>query len=213
MKKKEKIEDIKELIAIPEVKEFFLNALIEAKEKFKDQIQRYRETKKKLKKKKEQEVAPPGLNELSTDKSYFFDIIRTNAPGSDRHRWVVQKFKFKDKPDIASFIFSDFIKKIDQLEIEPQQIKTYDMHSAAGGSFRINYTKSSDTHVGGFVKKSPPHEVKQVMGNSKIIKLSRDNEGMDDEEMYQKIIQLMREDPQVREDLILYYHMAQLSKK
>ena len=213
MEKKEKIEEIGELIAIPEVKEFFLNALIEAKEKFKDQIQRLRKTKKKLNEEKEQEVAPPGLNELSTDKSYFFDIIRTDDPGSDGHRWVVEKFKFKDKPDVVSFIFSDFIKKIDQLEIEPQQIKTYDMHSAVGDSFKINFTKSSDTHVGGFVKKIAPHEVKQRMENSKVIKLSREYEGMDDEEMYQKIIQLMRENAEVQEDIFFYYHLAQLSKK
>ena len=213
MEKRDKIEEIGELISIPEVKEFFLSALIEAKEKFKDQIQRYRETKKKLEEEKKQEVIPHGLNDLPTDKSYFFDIIRTDAPGSDGQRWVVDKFKFKDKPGIVKFIFSDFIKKIDQLEIDPQQITTYDVHSAAGGSFRINFTKSSDTYVGGFIKKIPPREAKQGMGNSKVIKLSRGYEGMDDEEMYKKIIQLMRENPKVREDIFFYYHMAQLSKK
>jgi hypothetical protein len=213
MNENEKNEEIWELINIPEVKEFFSSALIEAKEKFKNQIQQHRETKKKLKEEKEQEVVPPGLNELSTGISYFFDIIRTDDPGSDGHRWVVEKFKFKDKPGIVSFIFSDFIKKIDQLEIEPQQIKTYDVPSAAGSSFKINFTKSSDAHVGGFVKKIPPREIKQRMEDSKVIKLSREYEGMDEEEMYQQIIQLMRKNQEVREDIFFYYQMAQLSKK
>lgn len=213
MNKKEKNEEIWELINIPEVAKFLLSALEEAKEKFKDQIQQYRKAKNKLKEEKKQEVIPPGLNEFSTDKSYFFDIIRIEDPESDGYQWVVEKFKFKDKPNVVSFIFSDFIKKIDQLEIDPQQIKTQDVHSSTGSSFKINFTKSSDTHVGGFVKTIAPHEVKQRMENSKVIKLSREYEGMDDEEMYQKIIQLMRENAEVREDIFFYYHLAQLSKK
>jgi len=212
MEKWEKIDEILELIDIPEVRNFFFNALEEAKVKFKTQIQQFRETNNEKRKKGKEAIDLPDLQQFSAEKSYFFDLNRIkDTENGSGFRWIVDNFKFKDDPEIIDFIFSPFFKKIDQIEIDPQNIKNEILQTETDISIEINYYKTSPAHVGGFIRTHKQKE-KKSPEDSKVIKISQKHAESDNEAMYNEIIRLMKKDRAFREYVFFQYRTIQKLK-
>ena len=162
----EMLEEIANLSKIPEIEDYFSQALLEAKEKFQDKIKECHRLKGNLKtessKDKPEEMKEEGIPEISKafekGKTYFFELTRVEDPGSEtRFRWELGRFKLKNKAHvkIMDIIFDDFINHLDQYEVTSHRIQDeiVDVPSL-GKRFHICFTKSSLTRMVGFVKEA-----------------------------------------------------------
>ena len=169
----ELVEEIANLSKIPEIEEYFLQALLEAKQKYQVQIKEYyrlkdnfeSESSKDKPEEIKEEVIPGLLKAFEKSKTYFFEFTRVNDPGTaPGYRWELGKFKLKTKAEgkIVDIIFDDFIKDVDQYEVTPHRIRDeiVDVPSLQK-KLQISFTKSSPTRVVGFVKEAKPIEEKQ----------------------------------------------------
>ncbi|NIM17360.1 MAG: hypothetical protein GTO45_35590 [Candidatus Aminicenantes bacterium] len=151
---------------------------------------------------------------LSKSKTYFFELSRFKAPNREFGKWELEKIKFEAGKDIVDKIFSNFSEKIDEYEPDPNQIQTeiVDLPDL-GRSFQINFTKSSDTRVVGFVKEIEKDEGKHTLKDISPMEILAANwPSIDKEEMYQKMHQLMEEREEVRKALFLYMVMLEMSR-
>lgn len=213
--KKEKrieIEEIRELINIPGVGECIFQAVEQAKEKFKDQIIQYQNSRKEPQMEK-----PLRQEEFSKDKQYFFKLNRTDAPGTETgYRWELTESKLENRKDIV-LILSEFINKVDgyetlHLKTQNEIIKSFDKKKF----FSISFMKTTDSRVTGCVKEVGRNEYKERVSSKNepgMIKVRVKYQGLDKEEMYEKIFQLMEENQEAREDIFAYFWMIENWKK
>jgi DNA-binding phage protein len=211
--KKIDMNEIEELARVPEIKEFLIQAVEDAKEKFKDQIDQIRKT------------AFPSIKDgESRDKSYFFDLNRIEDPESEiGYKWELGRFNLKAQKEIADMILSQFIKKVDEYEAIPQQMQNKIFKSPIlGKSFNITFMKNSETRVTGFVEEIEEDEQKNVskykeqyiLKNGRgMVKVPAKHAGLAREELYQNMFRLMEEDEKVRNDIFFYYLMVQKSRE
>jgi hypothetical protein len=168
----EMIEEIATLSKIPEIKEHFSQALLKAKKIFKNKIREFYRlndnTEGEPSKDKPEKMKGEVVHELSKafekSKTYFFELTRIDEPGTESgFRWELGKFKLKTKDDgkFVDLIFNDFIEKVDQYKVTPQQIKDEIVEvPSLDKKFQISFTKSSPTRVVGFVKEAKSTEEK-----------------------------------------------------
>jgi hypothetical protein len=161
----EMVEEITQLSFIPEVREYFQDALTTARVKFKERINEYRGIQLNLEKESKEKTGPkedlPGLPEpLKKSKTYFFELSRVDDIESGSPRWEVGKFKMNVKGNVVNMIFSEFINRIDEYETEPTRIQTEIVYSSPLDKyFQISFTKISDTRVVGFVKEADREKI------------------------------------------------------
>lgn len=151
--KNEMIKAITELSEIRIIKDFFLQSLSQAREKFEDEIKEFY----RLKDNPDQ-MEEEGISELSKafekNKTYFFEMIRVEDPKREFGvKWSLGRFKLKANGKVVNIILDDFIKNADQYEVNPQRIQEeiVDIPSL-NKKFWINFTKSSSSRIVGFVK-------------------------------------------------------------
>jgi len=226
----ELIEEIAELSKIPGIEDYFLRALFEAKQIFKDKIREFYRLKDNFEsessKEKPEEVKAEMIPELSKafekSKTYFFELTRIeDQETKSGFRWELGKFKLKNKADgkVVDIIFDDFIKNVDQYEVTPQRIQDeiVDVPSF-DKKFQISFTKSSTTRVVGFVKEAKPVEEKPdekgieerakkrlvMRSNRNMLKLSNTWENPLEKEELEELLQY---NPEFTENLIFSIRM------
>lgn len=160
----EMIEKIAELSKIPEIEEYFSQALLKAKQIFEDKIREFYRLNDNIEgessKDKAEEMKKEGIPELSKafekSKTYFFELTRIEDHQAESgFKWELGKFKLKNKADgkIVNIIFDDFIKNVDQYEVTPKRIQDKIVEvPSLDKKLQINFTKSSPTRIVGFVK-------------------------------------------------------------
>ncbi|NIR06302.1 MAG: hypothetical protein GTN82_12845 [Candidatus Aminicenantes bacterium] len=154
------VQQIELLSEIPEIKDYFSRALLEARYIFKDKIEEYHNVKNNIKREvsrekpgevKEEEI-PDLPQPLAKSKTYFFELTRLEHPEKG-FQWELGKFKLQANEKTVNMIFSDFISEVDEYEIAPHRIQENTVYSPPLDKwFQIKFTKSSHTRVVGFVK-------------------------------------------------------------
>jgi hypothetical protein len=142
--------EIDQLAHIPEFEEFFTKALKEAKEKYPEKVVEYQNLIKVSKEQLEEIIGEPSTK----SKSYFFELTLIEDPQAESgYRWEVGKFKLNVNKQIVNMIFSGLIANINEYEVSPTHIRTEFVYSPSLSKwFQINFTKSSDSRIVGFVK-------------------------------------------------------------
>lgn len=211
MNKAEIIKEINELLKVPEVEEFFLKALKEAKEKFRDAIENRGQKDTAL---KDDEPEPYNQDGFSKDKLYFFELKRVKDEESKAgFRWHPGQLNLKGRKDIEDMIRSEFITRLEGYEVAPGLIQDKIVVSEkTGRAFDINFMKSEDRLVG-FIKenKDDNAEAFAIEKNGQMIKVATNYQNVNPEEMYKKIYELMEKNPTVRDDIFFYFYMMDKS--
>jgi hypothetical protein len=206
------IGEFKELINIPEVGQFMSQAFREAKEKFKDQVNRYLE---KSKTELEQKVSDPSSLQENWEitKSYPFELKRVENPQADgSYKWAPEDFKFKERTDFVESIFRELLKKIDDYESNPQKSHRLFFMVPYERPFEIRFIKYTDDNVTGFVKELEKDKEEYVTKEKGTIRIAAKYPHLGKEELYKKIIQLMEENEGARKHFFLYYLMVEKVK-
>lgn len=199
---KQKLLELHELLEVPAVQAFFLDQLDTVKRKFEEDICEF---------KRSVDGTPSFRDGFSVDKSYFFELNRCNDPDSETgYKWELKQFKLKAKPETTEMIFSGFIKRLDRYETAPgliqkKTVKSGEMNKA----YEINFMKSAERVVGfvRVIELDPEDMLKK--NSSRMIRVATNYQNVDKEEMYRRIINVMKEDPEVRDDIFFYFHMLQ----
>jgi hypothetical protein len=197
------LKDINELSHIPEFEYIFSNVLDEIKKKYPEKIDEYRDFKKNLEKEFGEKIEEKGKS-----KKFYFELNRVKDPGSSSEsRWELGDFKLKVKREIANMIFSELIARIDQYEPIPSRIQEEIVYSYPLNTwFQINFTKSSDKRVVGFVKVL--QEDLFVKNRSRIVRMTvKPNQVIHRE----KLLKLMEDNPEVSKAIYFALKMRDYS--
>jgi hypothetical protein len=203
MNRKQLIKEIEALPDIHGIDQFLSDAIEEAKKKFKAEIERYSFKRN-----------PSFKDGLDENKSYFFELNRckdSNIKGVDQ--WELGKFKLKNQPDIVKAIVFEFSKKVNDYETSPGLIQKDALSSPYGGkSFEISFIKEKE-RIAGFVKvaeeEAQEEETREKQEENSMIRVPTNYQNLNREEIYDKIFQLMEENPEIREDIFFYFYMLQ----
>lgn len=210
------LQEIAELAQIPEVENFLVRAVEDAKEQFKDEIERYRKI-----------VLPTFSDGVSKDKSFFFEMTRVDDPTNEAgFRWELGKFRLQ--PHIAA-ILEQFAQEVENSPVIPQQQQEKILKSlTTEKNFKVTFMKNDDSRVVGFIEEMAEEEkektlipmnqlkeegflIKETQGTIKL-NISKIPSPVFKEEIYRKILDLMEKDDKARNDIIFYYSMVQRSK-
>lgn len=214
------VEEIDDLIRIPEIKKFLSTAVAEAKQKFQDQIQQYQKSRddanlEKDKSQKEKEDTLSILNDLAQNKTFFFEFSRTgDLELESGAAWKLEKCKFKENEKIVNAVFSNFLEKLDQYEIAPNRIQTETVYASSplGRFFQISFTKTSDSRVVGFVKEIEREEEKEekfvLEDNINLLKV-KDDPNLDNQEIYSRVIHVLEKYPEFTRYIYMYLLVAE----
>lgn len=200
------IQEFQDLLEIPDVAEFLLDKIHEAQERFGPQINSHRKQKEKVVNESESVVSAP---DMIKGRNYFFEIQRqpNNSSGS-RVEWRIIEFKLKDRQDLVNVIFTPFIEQIEEYEVLPSLIQKETVTAENLKSvFEISFMKGKDRVVG-YVKEVERSQKKERKSerNPHLIKVSTRYENVDQEEMRDKIIQLINDDPDILEEMFFYFY-------
>ena len=180
------IGEIAILLEIPEIADYFSQALIKAKNQFHDKIKGHYisngniriESSKIKPSEKEREISELS-KAFGKNKTYFFEMIRLEDPKTESYNWELGKFKLNANKKTIHMIFKDFIRKVDELEIVPYRIlEEYVYFPPLDKWLQINYTKSSPSRVVGFVKEA--EKIEEKLKKEEIEKLLNDLKFKDD---------------------------------
>jgi hypothetical protein len=209
------VKQIDILTQIPEIEEFFSKALEEVKQKHWNIIDQFLSLKSGTDAKEKVEVS----SSLSKSKSYFFEVSRVEKRGADPgHTWNLEKCKLQADENIVNAIFSGFLKKLDDYEIAPAKIQTEIVKlPESSRAFQINFTKSSDTRVVGFVKEiEKEEEVREddfvLQDNINLLKVNNGSLQMDTQEIYSRVVQVLQKYPNFTRYIYLYYLLSNRSQ-
>ena len=202
--------EIRELLHDPGVKKRFSEVLRQAKQEL-----------KKPGEKKEDKI-PDSQDTVQRSKSYFFELNKIKEPGFDlSSRWELGSLKLKAGKKIVEEIFSQLRKKIDDCEVAPNKIQSEIVKLPAQDTlFQINFTKSSEKKVSGFIKEigkdrkaiGEDTDGFVVKNNINMLKLATKAKNLDKDDMYARIKQAMKKNPDVIEDIFFYLLMTQKIK-
>lgn len=196
-RRQELLREIGSFTQIPELEKYFTDALKKARETFKHDINQYRSYQDRAGTGTESQSTDP-LGSLSTYKSYFFEAIRVqereNEPG---YRWQIEKCKLKVPQDIYNAIFSPFLNKVENIQPVPTRIHSELVELPGNNkSVQLNFTKSSDNRVSGFIKlvavdeRIPDNYILKEGDNVVKVKFNE----LKDEDMLERVVQLLKKD-------------------
>jgi hypothetical protein len=209
------IEDLNELINIPDVDTYIFLTIEQAKIKFSDEILNYRQLKNSFHQVKR------GNMTLIEDKqrnihaeSFYFEVKRIKPKnGKLKHQWVITKIKPKPKQEYVDIIPIEFINSIDFYMVDPDKIETFKRFKSRSLKkfFDIRFTRYSETHVMGSIRES------------KVESLNTKDEDFEDEreafklnlgqtsikEDYMELFRYMEEFPEIKEDIFNRFNMVQ----
>jgi hypothetical protein len=155
------------------------------------------------------------IHDWAINKSYHFELTRVENPQIEGgYEWVIGEFKFKEKKDIVENIFPDFFKKLDEYEPNPQKSHMSFIKSPSERSFEIRFVKNTTDKVTGFVKEL--ERIKEefvIKEKNSMVKVAAKYPEENKDEMHKKILQLMEENKEARQDIFFYYLMVQYSEK
>jgi hypothetical protein len=150
------LQEIKSLVNIPEVHDYFYRALLEAKHIFHAKIKDYQlQEVENNSYKKEAEEVPDLQSAPIKSMTYFFELNRdedsTDEAGSG---WQLEKCKLPPDAKDIKMVLNEFKKKVEEYEIAPHRIQDEPFQLQPNKWFNIRFTKSSPTRVVGFVKEA-----------------------------------------------------------
>lgn len=199
------VKEIDELTIIPELETFFASAIKDAKLKYRELISQFINLESKV---------SQGF-EIEKKKSYFFEANRIDFPGGDGYRWKLEKCKLNAGNALGHSIFSYFLKSLDKIEIAPNRVQTETIDLPdIERAFQINYTKSSETRVVGYVKETERSaegsgEDFVIKDNINVLKMANRSGDLGDQEIHTRVIQVLEKYPEISRKLYLYLIMAE----
>jgi hypothetical protein len=216
------IEDLNELIKIPDVDTYIFLTIEQAKIKFAQEIGNYRQIKNtfhhsKVNKtpKRGNMMLIEGKNPDAQSHSYYFELKRSiNKDGKLKYQWNITTIKPKPKPEAGKIIPKEFINMIELHEVDPDKIETYKRFKSRSlkKSFDIRFTRYSETHIMGSIRENPEDILKNGDKNGYDnarqvfkLKLSRKNIKED----YMELFRYMEEYPEIKEDIFNRFNMVQ----
>jgi hypothetical protein len=161
------IEEIKQLSNIPEIREYFFRALLEARHIFKYKIEAHRGLKNNPPGIEPEKI--PGFSHALKSKPFFFELSRSkDLEAESGCSWKPDKCNLPPDEEAMKTVFNDFIKKIEEYEIAPHLLQDERVHfQPLNKWFLIRFTKSSPTRVVGFVKEVEEDQEKLKGGQKK----------------------------------------------
>jgi hypothetical protein len=210
------IEDLNELIDIPDVDTYIFLTIEQAKIKFAEEIQNYRQLKSSFHQvKRSNMMLIEDKKPTQKSQSYYFELKRIKSKNSKlKHQWVVSTIKPKPKQQSEEIIPVEFINMIDFHRVDPDKIETYKRFKSRvlKKSFDIRFTRYSDNHVMGSIReksKDPPQkngsETYDAEGQAFKLKLGQKNIKED----YMELFRYMEEYPEIKEDIFNRFNMVQ----
>ena len=200
--------EIEELLDIPEIATHFSEVLRHVRQTYKEQIGQYGHLRKF--KKSHKKGTAEFAKEWPKGKTSFFDL--NGVEDQNGVRWNPVKVKSEEDRAIVDMIMDIFTKKLDKYEVNSNLIQSEIIElPKLDKSFRIGFTKKSKTQVMGFIKehegeKEPVDFV--IRDDSNILIITKKYKNLKKEEMYTQIKQLMKEYPELIEDIFFYSHMV-----
>ena len=217
------IEDLNELINIPEVDTYIFLTIEQAKIKFAEEIENYRQLKNSFHQAKrgnmtvvEDKNPPVPVDFPDLDvQSYYFELKRIKPKsGKLKYQWLISKVKPKPKESPSEVIPNEFINCVDFHQVDPDKIETYKHFKSRSLKkyFDIRFTRYSDTHVMGSIRENK----KDMMGkegtelfddNCEAFKMNLGQTGI--KEDYMELFRYMEEHPEIKEDIFSRFNMVQ----
>ncbi|MCP5049594.1 MAG: hypothetical protein GY940_20660 [bacterium] len=208
------IEDLNELLDIPDVDTYIFLTIEQAKIKFAEEIDNYRQLKNAFHQTKR------GTMMIIEDKkpvhqtqSFYFELKRTKPKGSRlKYQWFVSNIKPKTEKE--RIVPPEFINMIDLHPVDPDKIETYKRFKsrALKKYFDIRFTRYSDSHVMGSIredqKEIPGENEQDDYGDEpEAFKLNLTRKNF--KEDYMELFRYMEEHPEIKEDIFNRFHMVQ----
>jgi len=219
------IEDLNELISIPEVDTYIFLTIEQAKVKFAEEIQNYRQLKNSFHQAKRGHMSILGeegkKNPYPEDapgmdvQSYYFELKRIKPKsGKLKYQWVISKVKPKPKEDTSLVVPVEFINCVDFHQVDPDKIETYKHFKSRSlkKHFDIRFTRYSDTHVMGSIRENKKDildkEGKNDFTDSReAFKMNLGQSGI--KEDYMELFRYMEEHSEIKEDIFSRFNMVQ----
>lgn len=203
--------EIEELMKEPRVREFLMEKLAQAREMYRQESDHKQES---AMKQADNIVNPRFKDGWSQKKSYFFELVRQKDPvDPSSYRWDLGRFRLTKRADIVTIILSRFIQRVDDYPVIPdEQYETIEI-AELDRSLHFTFMKNRPDRVTGFVREILKGEKETEAVDSQVIKITSKYLDIDKQAMYDRILRLMEENQQVREDIFFYVEMAEKSQK
>ncbi|MCK4763329.1 MAG: hypothetical protein KAW12_14115 [Candidatus Aminicenantes bacterium] len=192
------VREISELAHFSDILGYMIEALEKAKKRFKGSIVEFKGLKKDL----EAKLKDDGQE----SKAYSFELRRIKDQETETgFSWELEEFRLGVAERTKKMIFSDFIKNIEQYEVEPNQFKTENVYSFLLDKwFQIKFARNSADRVVGLVKIMEEKFV--IRENDTMLTVNtRTYRSLQKE----KVLQLMEENPLISEDMAFYASLIQ----
>jgi len=205
------INEIDKLMKEPRVREFLVEKLAQAREMYRQESDRKEES---AMKQADNIVNPRFKDGWSKKRSYFFELVRQKDPvDPSRYRWDLGRFRLTKRADIIKVILTRFIQKADDFPVSPEeQYETIEI-AEPDRSLHFTFLKNRPDRVAGFVREILKGEKETETVDSQVIKITSKYLDIDKQVMYDRILRLMEENQQVREDIFFYVEMAEKYQK
>lgn len=209
------IEDINELINIPDVDTYIFLTIEQAKIKFAEEIKNYHLLKNTFHhSKRGSMVLIEDKDKLKKSQSYYFEMKRIkNKSGKLKYRWTISTIKPKPVPDPEQIIPVEFINSIDFHGVDPDKIETYKRFKSRSlrKIFDIRFTRYSETHVMGSISENisevSKDEPQDFSDEGEAFKLNLGQTHV--KEDYMELFRYMEESPEIKEDIFNRFNMVQ----
>jgi hypothetical protein len=209
------IEDLNELIKIPDVDTYIFLTIEQAKIKFSDEILNYRQIKNTFHQVKRGSMMLIEDKNLSHNaQSYYFEVKRIKPKNSKlKHQWVITDIKPKPNDEYLNIVPVEFINSIDFYMVDPDKIETFKRFKSRSlkTHFDIRFTRYSDTHVMGSlrenIKESTNPLDEDFDDEREAFKLNLGQSGI--KEDYMELFRYMEEYHEIKEDIFNRFNMVQ----
>ncbi len=215
------IEDLHELIDIPDVDTYIFLTIEQAKIKFAEEIRGYRQLKNSFHQVKRgsmvliEDKKPARISQSKNSRSYYFELKRITPKNSKlKHQWVISMIKPKPAEADDRIIPVEFINMIDFHMVDPDKIETYKgfKSRALKKQFDIRFTRYSKSHVMGSIRENKKESALESGDDAYndergAFKLNLGQKSM--KEDYMELFCYMEENPEIKEDIFNRFNMVQ----
>ncbi len=208
------IEDLHELIEIPEVDTYIFLTIEQAKIKFAEEIRNYYHVKNTFQRTKRGNLMLiEDKNPSQQTQSYYFEFKRIKPKDSMlKFQWLIATIKPTPKEDPWQIIPVEFMNMMDFHAVDPDKIETFKNFKSRSLKkyFDIRFTRYSDTHVMGSIRENCKEVADNTDENEQEqeafkLNLSKKNTKRD----YMELFRYMEEYPEIREDIFNRFDMVQ----
>ncbi len=213
MEELEKKKELIKLLNVPEVADYLVSLLGEIKKKYADEISSYD---KLLEGKKNDDNAEELFEK---DKSYHFELVRekNNSEIGPNMGWRLLKFKYSEEIEIVKRLFDEFKPRLAHHKpaegmVVKQENIVIESHSFFQ-AFEVSFMMSRDDRVVGYVKRIESKNKSGRVSSMIRIPTTYQDFGESEHEMYKQLKHWMKKDPEIRDEILFYFHVLKRQKK